>query len=215
MRLVFGTCGHGDPGVWSFPESPRVAGSGAPGCGTWQAAPLALPWSADPPTVALLFCDPRPACGPWLRPRVLPVDQGCLSILALSTFSIVPTHCCRCFLPPSAWSLNFCFHSTGIPLVQLTNPQVPSVNLDKSPLFLPSPTTLLPFIWQLGSSYPLSHFKPLLQTFQRVLITPECALLLFLLPPLGWGVRGGISSWSPRGFYSILLTALLSLFFFA
>lgn len=61
-----------------------------------------------------------------------------------------------------------------------------------------------------------SHSYPLLQTFQRVLITPECTLFLLLLP-LDWRVGGwgGDFEFNSQGVYSILLTALLSLFFFA
>ena len=43
---------------------------------------------------------------------------------------------------------------------------------------------LSPAIYLATGVFLPSYFKPLLQTFQRVLITPECALLLFLLSSL-------------------------------
>lgn len=201
MRLVFGTCGRGDP--WQpgpSRKSPRVSGIGVLGFGTLQAALLAFPWSADPPTVLFIFCHRRPACGRWLLLRVQPVDLGCLSILSLSSLHLRHSSYSLLSLPASVRSepkllfLPFYWNPT-----RTTNPRVPSVNLDKSPLFLPSPTTLLPFIWQLGSSFPRT--SNLSSRHSRELSSHQkCAPLLFLLLLLGWGVRGGISSWSPRGF---------------
>lgn len=213
MRLVFGTCGRRDP--WQpgpSRKSPRVAGIGVQGCGTWQAALLAFPWSADPPTVLFIFCHPRPACGPWLLLRVQPVDLGCLSILSLSSLhlrhSSLPTHWCR-FLPPSSRSLNFCFHSTGIPLIPESLRWIWTSLHCSSP---PPPLSCHLFgNWGLLSLALQTSLPDIPESSHH---TRMCSPPL-PPPPLGLGsARGGFKLKS-QGFYSILLTALLSLFFFA
>lgn len=155
MRLVFGTCGRGDP--WQPGPSRKVPAS--LGSGFWAVAPgrqlcwpspgaLVHPLSSSSSATGVLLADGDSCVG------VQPVDLGCLSILSLSSLHLRHSSYSLLSLPASVSSepkLLFPFYWNP---TRTTNPRVLSVNLDKSPLFLPSPTTLLPFIWQLGSSFP-------------------------------------------------------------
>lgn len=149
--------------------------------------------------------------GPGSRQWLLPGAGGCLPTPALgSTHLVLPPFlkdpCPSSSLPAAGLNFCTCLPATRVSLLG------PVFAASGRPLPPAPPRPFCP-LGSAGSSSPRPAVGPVLQTFQRVPLAPERAPASS--SPLWLGREGVGFELNSQGFYSILLTALLSLFFFA